>query len=149
MKSYLLIIFLILLSITIDGCGQTPSDKPRIIHLTDLGADPDDKQSMVRFLVQSNEFDVDGLVVQTGCWRKSQSDTAMLDEIVDAYGDVLPNLRVHSPEFPSLEYLRSVSVLGQTGYGMAAVGSGKDSKGSELIISAVDEEDARPVWITF
>ena len=123
--------------------------KPRIIHLTDLGADPDDKQSMVRFLVQSNEFDVEGLVVQTGCWKKSQTNTVMLDEIVDAYGEVLPNLEVHSPDFPSLEYLRSVSVLGQTGYGMAAVGPGLDSDGSELIISAVDEDDNRPVWVTF
>jgi len=43
--------------------------------MTDLGADPDDEQSMVRFFVQSNEFDVEGLIVTTGCWKKSQSST--------------------------------------------------------------------------
>lgn len=66
-----------------DGKG----DKPRIITTTDLGADPDDEQSMVRLLVCANEFDVEGLIVSTGCWKKNQSDTGMLDKVVDAYGE--------------------------------------------------------------
>jgi hypothetical protein len=122
--------------------------KPRIINTTDLGADPDDEQSMVRQLVQANEFDIEGLIVSTGCWKKSQSDTKMLDSLLQAYGKALPNLRVHDRDFPSLEYLQSVSVMGQTGYGMSDVGEGKDSPGSELIINAVDREDPRPLWVT-
>ena len=43
------------------------SYKPRVINTTDLGADPDDKQSMVRQLVSSNEFEIEGLIVSTGC----------------------------------------------------------------------------------
>jgi hypothetical protein len=72
----------------------------------------------------------------------------MLDAIVDAYGQVVSNLQVHDPEYPSVEYLRSISVMGQTGYGMGDVGSGKDSAGSELIIASVDADDPRPVWAT-
>ena len=53
--------------------------KPRIINTTDLGADPDDEQSMVRQLVGANEFDLDGLIVSTSCWKNSQSNTDMLD----------------------------------------------------------------------
>jgi hypothetical protein len=117
--------------------------------MTDLGADPDDRQSMVRFLAQSNEYDVEGLIVTTGCWRKSQTGTSMLDNILDAYGKAVANLQAHDPDFPSLSYLQSVSALGQEGYGMGDVGSGKDSPGSELIISAVDKDDPRPVWVTF
>ena len=56
--------------------------KPRIINTTDLGADPDDEQSMVRQLVCANEFDIEGFIVATGCWKKSQSNTDMLDKIV-------------------------------------------------------------------
>lgn len=123
--------------------------KPRIIVTTDLGADPDDIQSLIRLLVSANEFDIEGLVVSTGCWRKNQSNTAMLDKIVDAYGQVLPSLQVHAKGYPSLEYLRSLSVLGQTGYGMSDVGDGKDSAGSELIIASVDKDDPRPVWVQF
>jgi hypothetical protein len=125
------------------------SPKPRIIVTTDLGADPDDEQSLVRLLVSANEFDIEGLIVSTGCWKKKQSNTAMLDKIVDAYGKALPNLQIHALGYPSYEYLKSISVLGQTGYGMGDVGDGKDSKGSELIIAAVDKNDPRPVWVQF
>lgn len=123
------------------------SHKPRIINTTDLGADPDDEQSMVRQLVCANEYDIEGLIVSTGCWKKSQSSTEMLAKIVDAYGKVVPNLRVHAEGYPSVEYLRSISVMGQKGYGMSDVGDGKDSPGSELIIASVDKDDPRPVWI--
>jgi hypothetical protein len=129
--------------------GRPISHKPRIIVTTDLGADPDDEQSLVRLLVSANEFDIEGLIVSTGCWKKNQSNTAMLDKIVDAYGQALPNLRVHANGYPSHEYLKSISVLGQTGYGMSDVGEGRDTKGSELIIAAVDKDDPRPVWVQF
>lgn len=46
--------------------------KPRIINTTDLGADPDDEQSLVRQLVMADEYDLEGLIVSTGCWKKQQ-----------------------------------------------------------------------------
>lgn len=122
--------------------------KPRVVHTTDLGADVDDQQSMIRQLVMANDFDIEGLIVATGCWRKSQSDMALLEELLAAYGQVVSNLQVHDPDFPSVEYLRGISAMGQTGYGMGDVGEGKDSAGSELLIAAVDKEDPRPVWAT-
>lgn len=124
------------------------SYKPRIINTTDLGADPDDEQSMVRQLVCSNEFDIEGLIVATGCWKKTQDNTAMLDKIVNAYEEVYDNLKVHADGYPTPEYLKSITVLGQKGYGMSGVGTGKDSPGSEMIIAAVDKDDPRPVWVT-
>ncbi|MBN2263732.1 MAG: DUF1593 domain-containing protein, partial [Prolixibacteraceae bacterium] len=146
---YLILIIAVLGFSTVKVLAETTSSKPRIINMTDLGADPDDIQSMVRFLVQSNEFETEGLIVTTGCWKKSQSNINMLTNILNAYGQVVYNLQVHDPEFPSLEYLKSISALGQKGYGMGDVGDGKDSPGSELIISAVDKDDPRPVWICF
>ena len=123
------------------------SYKPRVINTTDLGADPDDKQSMVRQLVSSNEFDIEGLIVATGCWRKTQSNTKMLDTLVEAYAAAYPNLNVHADGYPTPKYLKSISVMGQTGYGMDDVGTGKDSSGSELIIASADRDDPRPLWI--
>lgn len=121
--------------------------KPRVINTTDLGADPDDRQSMVRQLVSANEFDIEGLIVSTGCWRKTQSNTDMLDELVNAYAEVYENLSVHAAGFPTPEYLKSISIMGQTGYGMSDVGNGKDSPGSNLIIASVDKDDPRPLWV--
>ncbi|WP_231615313.1 nucleoside hydrolase-like domain-containing protein [Novipirellula artificiosorum] len=123
------------------------NDKPRIIVTTDLGADPDDEQSMVRLLVSANEFDIEGLIVSTGCWKKTQTDTQMLDKLVDAYGKCVGNLSVHATGFPSVDYLKSISVMGQKNFGMSDVGDGKDSPGSDLIITSVDKDDPRPVWV--
>ncbi len=81
---------------------------------------------MVRQLVSANEFDIEGLIVSTGCWRKSQSNTDLLDILVDAYAEAYPNLKVHAQGFPTPEYLKSISVMGQDEYGMGDVGNGKD-----------------------
>jgi len=146
----LLLCVILLILISNSACQKTKNNtsyKPRIINTTDLGADPDDEQSMVRQLVCANEFDIEGLIVSTGCWKKTQSNTEMLDKIVNAYEEVYPNLSLHAEGFPSPEYLKTISVMGQTGYGMSDVGTGKDSPGSELIIASVDKDDPRPVWV--
>jgi len=142
-----LLLTVFLSNISFGQIAEGTSYKPRVINTTDLGADPDDQQSLVRQLVSANEFDIEGLIVSTGCWRKNQSNTDMLNKIVDAYGEVYSNLAVHADGYPTHEYLKSISVMGQTGYGMGEVGSGKDSPGSELIIDAVDKDDPRPVWV--
>ena len=36
--------------------------KPRLLVLTDIGGDPDAQQSMVRLMMYSNEFDIEGLI---------------------------------------------------------------------------------------
>ncbi|MDT0687400.1 nucleoside hydrolase-like domain-containing protein [Autumnicola psychrophila] len=142
--SVVLVIFM-----SFGACAQknAGSFKPRVINTTDLGADPDDIQSMVRQLVSANEFDIEGLIVATGCWKKTQDNTGMLDEILDAYEEAYPNLAVHAADFPTPEYLKSIAVMGQDGYGMSDVGIGKDSPGSELIIAAADKDDPRPLWV--
>lgn len=129
--------------------GYENSNKTRVINITDLLADPDDEQSLVRMFVTSNQVELEGIIVSTSCWRQHQDQQGMdvLCKIIDAYGEVLPNLQIHAEGYPSLEYIKSISVMGQTGYSMNGVGEGKDSEGSELIIAAVDEYDDRPVWI--
>ena len=54
---------------------------------------------------------------------------------------------LHEKGFPEADYLNSIIKEGFPGYGMEAVGAGKDSEGSELIITVVDKKDDRPVWI--
>ena len=63
--------------------------RPRVIHTTDLGADPDDEMSMVRHLVMGHWFDTEGLIVNTGCWLKTQENTNMLDALLDTYSKVV------------------------------------------------------------
>jgi hypothetical protein len=41
------------------------ADTSRVFVLTDISNEPDDEQSMVRFLVDANKYDVEGLVATT------------------------------------------------------------------------------------
>jgi hypothetical protein len=122
--------------------------KPRVIVLTDIGNEPDDSESFVRFLLYANEFDVEGLIATTSTWQRTLVHPELLRERVAAYSAVLPNLRRHAEEYPDAEHLASVIRSGAAAYGMAAVGSGKDTEASHLIIETVDRLDPRPVYVS-
>lgn len=121
--------------------------KPRVIVLTDIENEPDDAMSMVRFLTYSNQFDVEGLIATTSVHQKNKTAAWRIKEIVEAYAKVRDNLETHEKGYPTAEYLLSVLKEGLPLYGMEAIGKGKESAGSELIIKAVDKDDPRPVWI--
>lgn len=134
------------------GTGSTEgtfqaTPKPRVLVLTDISNEPDDEESLVRFLVYSNEYDVEGLVATTSTHLETGPREDLIRAELDAYGQVRSNLLQHASGFPTADELAAVTATGQSAYGMAAVGSGKATTGSDLIIDAVDKEDARPVWI--
>lgn len=122
--------------------------KQRVIVLTDITNEPDDQQSLVRFLVYANEFDIEGLVATTSKHLRDKVRQDKIEELISAYGMVQSNLEKHSKGYPSEEKLKAVTTSHLPLYGMGGVGAGKDSKGSELIIRAVDKEDERPVWVS-
>ncbi|MCS3433556.1 DUF1593 domain-containing protein [Klebsiella sp. BIGb0407] len=126
---------------------EATEDKTRILILSDIGNEPDDSQSLVRFLVYSNEFNVEGLVATTSTWLRDKVNPEMMLKRIDAYELALPNLRQHADGYPSAEALRSVVRAGRAGYGMDHVGAGKSTEASALIIEAVDKQDPRPLWI--
>ena len=115
--------------------------------LTDIENEPDDAQSMVRFLTFSNQFDVEGLVATTSIHQRDKTAAWRIREIVEAYGKVRDNLELHEPGYPTAAYLLSVLREGLPAYGMQAVGEGKDSPGSEALVAAADRNDPRPLWV--
>jgi hypothetical protein len=122
--------------------------KPRVIVMTDIANEPDDQMSMVRFLVYSNQYDVEGLIATTSTWMRSKVRPDVIDSLIDAYEQVQPNLEKHQAGFPAADALRKVVVTGQTGFGMSAVGPDRMTPGAELIIRAAQKADPRPLWIT-
>ena len=144
MKRLLTLILLVPALVT----GLAAAQKPRVIVLTDIENEPDDTESMVRFMTYTNMFDVEALVATTSTHQKDKTAAAHIREIVEAYGKVRDNLAKHEPGYPETSYLLSVIKEGRPAYGMAAVGEGKDSPGSDAIIQAVDRDDPRPVWVT-
>jgi hypothetical protein len=123
-------------------------DKPRVIVLTDITNEPDDEESMVRFLVYSNEYDVEGLIATTSVWLRDKVRPENIRERIEAYGKVRDNLLKHAPGYPTTEHLLSVTKAGLPEFGLEGVGPGKDSEGSHHIIDVVDRPDERPVWVS-
>lgn len=127
--------------------AQENDQKLRVLVLTDIENEPDDAQSMVRFLTYANQWQVEGLIATTSVHQKDEIAAWRIREIVEAYGKVRDNLLLHEKGYPETGYLLSVIKKGYPGFGMGAVGEGKDSEGSDWIIRVVDREDSRPVWI--
>jgi hypothetical protein len=121
--------------------------RPRVVVLTDIANEPDDQMSLVRFLLYSNQLEVEGLVATTSTWMKKTVRPDVILSVLDAYEGVQPNLLRHAPGFPAAAELRKVVASGQPGYGMAAVGPGRTSPGSALLLRAADEADSRPLWV--
>lgn len=127
--------------------GQSAEVKRRVFVLTDIENEPDDAQSLVRFLTYSNEWDVEGIVATTSCWQRNKIADWRIHDIIDAYGLVKDNLEVHEKGYPSYDYLKSVIKKGIPKFGMTGVGEGNDSEGSEWLIHCLRKDDPRPIYI--
>ena len=87
-------------------------EKQRVVVMTDIANEPDDQMSMVRFLVYSNHFDVEGLIATTSTWMKNKVRPDVLQMLVGAYEEVRPRLLRHQPGFPAAGALRAVIAEG-------------------------------------
>ncbi|WP_194775443.1 DUF1593 domain-containing protein [Pararhodonellum marinum] len=122
--------------------------KQRVFVLTDITNEPDDQQSLVRFLVYANEYDIEGIVATTSTHLRNQTRKDKIEDLVRNYGEVKANLDKHANGFPSMDYLLGITTEHLPLYSMDGVGEGKDSPGSELLIKAVDKADERPLWVS-
>lgn len=123
------------------------AQNPRVFVLTDIENEPDDAMSFVRFLVYSNQFDIEGIVATTSCWQRSKTAEWRLHEIATAYGQIKENLEVHEKGFPSEAYIHSVIKKGLPVFGKEGLGKGKDSEGSDWLVKSLLKLDDRPLYI--
>lgn len=122
--------------------AESHESRPRIIIETDAGGDPDDEQSLVRFLVYTNEFDVEGIIANRPVARPGENLNPVRDGLgiaraqVRAYGECQANLVRHDPRYPQGEQLLARTVAGYDNI----------EDGVNLVLRAVDSPDPRPVW---
>jgi len=121
--------------------------RPRVIVISDIGNEPDDQMSLVRFLIYSNEFDVEALIAATSTWQKNVVHPETMHALIHAYGEVRANLLLHAKGWPAAEDLDRRVQPGQPAYGMAATGPHQTSAGARAIIEAAEREDSRPLSI--
>ncbi len=118
------------------------AERPRIIIETDAGGDPDDEQSLVRFLLYASDFDIEGIIANRPMAREGENKNrertglAIVQQLVRAYGACHDKLVQHDPRYPTEEQLLERTVPGYN----------DREDGVRLIIAAVDADDPRPVW---
>lgn len=130
-----------------DDVAPAPARPHRLIVLTDIEADPDDTQSLVRLMLYTDVIDLEGLVATTSCWKRTSIAPESIRAVVHAYGQVRPRLLEHDARYPTAEALEALIKAGRPEYGMSGVGAGKDSEGSAWIIRRLEENDDRPLWV--
>lgn len=130
------------------SCGQTTvtEDRPRIIVTSD--GEIDDECSMVRFLLYTNDWDVEAIITSSSQYHWHGHGWAgdnWIQPYFDAYEQVYPNLLKHDRRYPSPDYLRSHYYLGN----VEAEGEMEQiTPGSQRIVEVLlDESDPRPVWL--
>lgn len=158
---------------SLSGCSVATNDPPkpiaskrlRVMATSDFppfpvtNSDPDDVQSMVRFLLYANEFDIEGLIAAAGTFGMV-AEKKNIHRVLDKYDQVVANLKKHDPKYPSTDYLRSVTYEGKgNNHGVKIrwgcnkqnanqiIGAGKDSEASDAIIAAAMKNDPRPIYI--
>src|SRR6202000_3132699 len=86
---------------------DTFTGKPRVIVISDIGNEPDDQMSLTRFLLYSNEFDVEALIACTSTWQKAATHPETMHALVKAYGEVRSNLLLHAQGWPEAAALEA------------------------------------------
>lgn len=150
-RFYWIWLFLASLILAPDSLGARASettDRHRLIVLTDIKADPDDEQSLVRLVLYANEIDIEGIIATTSTHKRNNPAAEAIRSIVEAYGEVRSNLVLHDPAYPNTETLLSLVKEGAPVYGMNGVGAGKSNEGSDWIIRSLRQDDDRPLWLS-
>ncbi|KAE8144746.1 hypothetical protein BDV25DRAFT_134399 [Aspergillus avenaceus] len=125
--------------------------KPRVFILSDISNEPDDAESLVRYLTYSNQFRTEGIVATTSTWLKNETHPEDMLKIVNAYAEVVDNLNRHAPAdapYPSAEYIRSIVKTGPAVYGMAALTQNTTlSTGTSLLLERITANSSDPLWV--
>jgi hypothetical protein len=90
---------------------QQFAHKPRVFILSDISNEPDDAESLCRYLLYANQFETEGLVACTSTWMKNQVHPEDMEKIIDAYVSAVDNLNKHVHpkwQYPSAESLRGL-----------------------------------------
>ena len=129
MKKYILTVLAFLFLFSIAGSQQLTfpdaeaqlkalpkSGKHRIVVLTDIGGDLDDEQSFTRFLLYSDQYDIEGLIATSiRIFPKNkrrpidgEPQPRYLVKWINAYSQVRDNLMKHSEGWPEPSALQGM-----------------------------------------
>lgn len=128
------------------------AEKIRTVVTTD--GEIDDQASFRRFLLYSNEWDIEGLIYTSSRYHwKYPSEhkwrgTQWIEQTISDYARVLPNLQEHKKGYPAADdLLKSVKKGNIHKPEMTYVGDAYDTEGSDYIKDILLDSDERKVYI--
>jgi hypothetical protein len=141
-----------------DGPDASGPPRIRLVVLTDITSltagviEPDDGQSLIRLMLYSNEFDIEGLIATSNLEHGRRTRPDLIHQVIDAYEEVRPNLLLHDPRYPTAAALRATVHDGQPAAGRKvaveeSIGADRDTDASRALIRIVDRDDPRPVHV--
>jgi hypothetical protein len=144
-------------------CFQSKAQKPRVIAMTD--GEVDDRCSMVRFLLHTNDIELLGIIQTNSVYqKKGWAEDKWIEKQLDAYQQIYPNLVVHDPAYPKPSDIRNKVYIGDNDATHITVDwqspnripgqkptidptQWKDTEGSDKIVAILLENDPRKVHI--
>lgn len=128
---------------TLPKKGALYGERYRVIVTTDIGgSDYDDFQSIAHYLLYADLFDTEGLI--SSPWENGRASHIL--EAIDAYEKDYPKLKQHSKQYPTPEYLRSITRQGAIDIAPYD-GYAESTPASELIIQCARKDDDRPLYV--
>jgi hypothetical protein len=128
------------------------ADKPRVILTND--GEVDDMDSFIRYLYYANEFDTEAIVLTSSTFHWAGNGTTVapfrwtgtqwIDDYIDKYAQIYPNLSAQAAGYPTPDHLRSIYKVGN----ITDVGEmDQVTQGSELIRQRILDADPRPIYV--
>ena len=108
----LLLALLFVVTVGSAGAAST-TDKPRVLVTSD--GEIDDECSLVRFLLYTNDWDVEGIITSSSQYHAHGLNWAGDDwaqPYLKAYAQVYPNLLKHDARYPTPAFLQARTLLG-------------------------------------
>lgn len=152
--------------------SQAPGSKPRVVLMHD--PELDDQNTLIRYLLYSDQFETEGLVYTSSSvhwagdgkgtkwstpkgeynrmspnpcpctsWRWKPGER-FIEETVEAYAAVYPNLKVHARGYPAPGDLKAKIYVGNIEFDGDI---SKDSPGSELVARLLLDDKPGPVYL--
>lgn len=138
---------------SVEMSKDVQEDKARTVITTD--GEVDDMNSVIRFLLYANEMDLEGIVLTSSMYHYAGdkeagiepfrwTGTQWLYDMIDAYEEAYPNLSTHADGYPTPDYLRDITTIGNI---TDAGEMEKVTEGSEFLKELFLDEDDSDLYV--
>lgn len=131
------------------------SDRQKVRTIYTNDGECDDMNTFLHQMLYLNDLELEGIVYSCSCFHykgipekgieaKRWAEPEWMYRYIDSYEEIYSNLKRQDPDYPSPEYLRSITAIGNVKYVSEME---KVTPGSELIRKALLKEDPRRLYV--